>query len=132
MHNKKLGNHFEAELCETLADEGFWCHNLAQNSDGQPADVIAVKDGQAYLIDCKVCSRGRFQFDRIEDNQRYSMELWRECGNGEGLFALSFSGQIYMVGIESMWNCRNRHASMTEELAAAYGCPLGEWLWVRR
>ena len=132
MSNKKLGNNFETELCEILAEEGFWCHNMAQNSDGQPADVIAVKEGDAYLIDCKVCSRGRFSLSRIEENQSLSMELWRDCGNGEGLFALNFSGEIYMVGLESLRNCRNHHASMTKELAAVYGVPLGEWLWVRR
>ena len=132
MSNKKLGNTFETELCEILAEEGFWTHNLAQNSDGQPADVIAVKSGEAYLIDCKVCSRGRFQFSRIEENQQFSMELWRECGNGEGWFALQFASQVYMVDLPSMWNCKNRHASMTEELAAMYGVPLGEWLWCRR
>ena len=132
MSNKKLGNSFEAEFCETLAEEGFWTHNLAQNSAGQPADVIAVKNGDAYLIDCKVCSRGRFSFDRIEANQVLSMELWRDCCNGEGWFALDFSGEVYMVTLYSMWNCKNRHASMTKELAAAYGIPLGEWLWVRR
>ena len=54
MSNKKLGNSFEAELCEILSQHGFWAHNLAQNAAGQPADVIAVKDGEAFLIDCKV------------------------------------------------------------------------------
>lgn len=132
MSNKKLGNSFESEFCETLAEEGFWCHNMAQNADGQPADVIAVKGGDAYLIDCKVCSRNRFQFSRIEDNQRLSMEMWRECGNGEGWFALRFASQVYMVDLPSMWNCMNRHASMTEDLATMYGVPLGDWLWERR
>lgn len=132
MSNKKAGNQFETELCEILAEEGFWTHNLAQNSDGQPADVIAVKEGTAYLIDCKVCSRDRFPFSRIEENQSLSMEWWRDCGNGEGLFALEFSDQVYMVTLGSMWNCRNRHASMTKELAAVYGCTLGDWLWDKR
>ena len=45
MSNKKLGNSFEAELCEILSMYGFWAHNLAQNSDGQPADVLASKNG---------------------------------------------------------------------------------------
>ena len=132
MSNKKLGNSFESELCEILAEEGFWTHNLAQNSDGQPADVIAVKNGEAYLIDCKVCSRGRFSFNRIEENQTLSMELWRDCGNGEGLFALEFSDDVYMVTLDSIWNCRNRHQSMTRELAATYGERLNDWLWCRR
>ena len=132
MSNKKLGNSFESELCETLSEEGFWCHNLAQNSAGQPADVIAVKNGEAYLIDCKVCSRDRFSFNRIEENQALSMELWRECGNGYGWFALQFKGQVYMVDLQSIWNCQCRHSSMTEELAATYGTTLGDWLWCRR
>lgn len=132
MSNKKVGNQFETELCEILAEEGFWCHNLAQNSDGQPADVIAVKNGEAYLIDCKVCSRDTFPISRIEENQMLSMELWRDCGNGEGLFALEFSDQVYIVTLDSLLNCGNHRASMTKELVATYGVPLGEWLWVRR
>ena len=132
MSNRKSGNQFEAEFCEILAEEGFWTHNLAQNSAGQPADVIAVKEGKAYLIDCKVCSRDRFSFSRIEGNQFMAMELWRDCGNGEGLFALEFSDQVYMVTLDSLQNCRNRYQSMTRELAAAYGCTLGDWLWDKR
>ena len=52
--NKKNGNHFEEEFCELLALHGFWAHNMAQNQVGQPADVIAVKNGIPVLIDCKV------------------------------------------------------------------------------
>lgn len=132
MSNKKLGNDFESDFCEILAEEGFWVHNLAQNSAGQPADVIAVKEGNAYLIDCKVCSRDRFPIDRIEPNQVMAMDLWRECGNGEGWFALEFSKDVYMVSLESMWNCKNSHQSMTSELAEIYGVRLSEWLWDRQ
>lgn len=56
MVNKIAGNRFEAELCGILAEHGFWAHNMAQNQAGQPADIIAVKDGWAVLIDCKLCS----------------------------------------------------------------------------
>lgn len=52
--NRKIGNSFETEFCELLFQHGFWCHNMAQNAAGQPADVIAVKGKTAYLIDCKV------------------------------------------------------------------------------
>lgn len=75
MVNKTLGNHFEGELCELLAENGFWAHNLAQNQAGQPADVIAVKNDVAILIDCKVCSNDRFSLSRIEDNQEMAMTL---------------------------------------------------------
>ena len=129
MSNKSMGNHFETELCEILSEHGFWAHNLAQNASGQPADIIAVKEGEAYLIDCKVCSTGKFSFNRIEDNQDLAMDLWDECGNGDGLFALKFETEIYLVDRESILNCSNLHPAMTEELAATYGESLDEWLW---
>ena len=132
MSNKKLGNQFETEFCEILAEEGFWCHNMAQNSAGQPADVIAAKDGVPYLIDCKVCTNDIFKFDRIEENQSLAMELWHDCGNGERWFALEFSDGVYMVSMTSMRNCRNRHKSMTRDLATVYGSALRDWLWFRR
>lgn len=132
MSNKKSGNQFETELCEILAEEGFWCHNLAQNAAGQPADVIAVKDGDAYLIDCKVCSQGKFAFSRIEDNQELAMGLWRDCGNGIGWFALKFADdEIYMVDIVSMRHARNRQSVMTRDVAEMYGYTLEEWLGSR-
>ena len=41
--NRKVGNGFEKDLCRDLAKCGFWAHNLAQNSQGQPFDVIAAR-----------------------------------------------------------------------------------------
>ena len=78
---------------------GFWCHNLAQNSSGQPADVIAARNGQSYLIDCKVCSTDKgFALSRVEGNQELSMSLWEECGNGQGWFAMKLpTGDIFMI-----------------------------------
>jgi Holliday junction resolvase len=99
MSNKKSGNQFESELCEILSAYGFWCHNLAQNSAGQPADVIAVRNGKAYLIDCKVCSTDKgFALSRVEDNQELAMNLWYECSNGTAWFAMKLpTGDIFMV-----------------------------------
>lgn len=89
MSNKKIGNNFESELSEILFAYGFWVHPLSQNSAGQPADVIAVRNGKAYLIDCKVCSTDKgFDLNRIEENQDLAMSLWNECGNGQGWFAM--------------------------------------------
>ena len=93
MINKTVGNQFEREFCETLSDAGFWVHNFTQNSSGQPADVIAVREGNAFLIDCKVCTHNSFSLARIEENQSYSMEKWNECMNGIGLFALRVRGR---------------------------------------
>ena len=95
--NRKLGNDFETEFCEILAEHGFWVHNFALKKSGQPADVIAVKNGIAYLIDCKVCENDNFPLSRIEENQKLSMMLWEDCGNGRGWFALKTSKGIYMI-----------------------------------
>lgn len=97
MTNKKLGNDFETKLCEDLFYHGYWAHNMAQNASGQPADVIAVKDGMAFLIDCKVCSGKGFALSRMEENQDLSMELWQACGNGVGWFAILVGEEVYML-----------------------------------
>ena len=97
--NKEIGNSFEEELCEILAKHGFWAHNMASKQAGQPADVIACRNKQGYLIDCKVCSTSAgFSLDRIEYNQDLAMTLWHDTGNGEGWFAFKISERdIYML-----------------------------------
>ena len=131
MSNKKSGNQFEAELCEILSKHGFWVHNLAQNSAGQPADVIAVKNGSAYLIDCKVCSNGRFALGRIEENQSLAMELWRDCGNGNGWFALKFGDKIHMVSHYLLQLLGKKNSSITEKMLQVTDLTLEKWLEVR-
>jgi len=100
MTNKKLGNDFESLFCEMLSEHGFWVHNMAQTQSGQPADVIATRNGKSYLIDCKVCSSRGFALSRIEENQELSMNLWKQCGNGDGLFAFLIGEQ---VALTTLW-----------------------------
>jgi Holliday junction resolvase len=130
MSNKKLGNSFEAELCEILSMYGFWCHNLAQNAAGQPADVIAAKNGKAYLIDCKVCSTKRgFAFDRIEDNQDLAMKLWGECGNGQGWFAMKLpTDDIIMLPHFALKAWSFDHSHMTLSEIVEMGKPIEKWV----
>ena len=105
VNNRKLGNRFEKDLAKQLANLGFWVHLLKQNVDGQPADIIAVKDNRAVLIDAKVCSGGKFRTDRIESNQEASMQVWRRNGNQEWWFAcLMPDGEIRMLdGIKASY-----------------------------
>ena len=130
MSNKKVGNHFETELCETLAMYGFWCHNLAQNSAGQPADVIAVKNGRAYLIDCKVCSTDKgFALSRVEDNQAFSMELWNECGNGQGWFAIKLpTDDIIMLTYFDIKACSHTQSYLSPAEIYEIGKPIEKWV----
>lgn len=97
MNNKKLGNSFEQELSEVLSKYGFWVHCMAMNKSGQPADIIAVKNKKAHLIDAKVCSSRGFALSRVEENQDLAMTLWFERGNGQGWFAIKMNEEIYML-----------------------------------
>ena len=132
MINKKLGNDFEQELCEILADAGFWVHNFANRKNGQPADIIAVKSGGAYLIDAKVCSYEVFPFKRIEDNQQLAMDMWIECGNIEPYFALKARNEVYMVGYVTIKNLiRKGKKQLNLEDMNKYGTRLSTWLRIR-
>lgn len=98
MSNRSDGNQFESYLCRRLYDHGFWTHNLAQNKAGQPADIIAVRNGRAFLIDAKACTANKFCLSRVEANQQGAMTIWKECGNQDAYFAVRFPNQeIYMV-----------------------------------
>ena len=131
MTNKKLGNDFEADLCEMLFKEGFWVHNFTQNQAGQPADIIAVKNGKAFLIDAKVCSDNKFSLSRIEENQKNSMDLWNDyCGNGTGWFALLVGDEVFMMAyshIEVM-NTVNFKPTLTLSDIVEKGMTLRKWV----
>lgn len=126
--NRKIGNDFEQELCELLFENGFWAKNLKQDNSGQPADVIAVKNGRAYLIDCKVCSNKAFKLDRVEENQQLAMELWKQCGNGNGLFAVKIDYDIYMINYSTITFFLEKFSSLNAETIAVLGVHIGEWV----
>lgn len=130
MSNKKVGNQFEAELCEILSMYGFWCHNMAANAAGQPADVLAAKNGKAYLIDCKVCSTDKgFDLRRMEENQDLAMELWRDCGNGPGWFAMKLpSDDIIMLPhlVVKAWEFNHSYLTLAEIFEM--GKPIEKWV----
>lgn len=129
MSNKKIGNDFEKELCEVLAEYGFWVHNFTQNQDGQPADIIAVKNKKAYLIDGKVCitSKG-FKLSRLEENQILSMQLWESCGNGSGWFALKLGTGIYMLPLFTMLAFQNSQSYISLTEIAECGADFEKWV----
>ena len=127
--NKKLGNDFEQELCQILADAGYWVHNFASRKNGQPADIIAVKNGKAYLIDAKECTREIFPIKRVEYNQELSMGLWIECGNETPYFALKARNEIYMVSYVTIKNLiRKGKKQLNLEDMNKYGTRLATWL----
>lgn len=126
--NRKVGNDFETEFCEILAKNGYWVHNFALKKSGQPADVIAVKNKTANIIDCKVCENDKFPLSRIEENQRLSMELWTSCRNGQGWFALRTSKGIYMMRLLDLLELSKTKKTLNLTDIIENSVSLEEWL----
>lgn len=98
MNNKKLGTEFEREFCKLLAGRGYWVHFISPAANGgQPFDIIAVKDGDAYAFDCKTSAVARFTFARVEPNQRCAFERWLACGNTMPRIAVKYKENIYLI-----------------------------------
>ncbi len=128
--NKKLGNDFEQELCDKLSEYGFWVHCMAMNKSGQPADVIAVRNGKAYLIDAKVVSSNRgFPLSRVEDNQDLAMDLWNDKGNGQGWFAFKLpTNVIYMIPHFCIKAYMVQQSKLSIAEITTLGKPLEKWV----
>ena len=127
--NRRDGVRFEKELCELLSGFGFWAHDLAQNSQGQPFDVIAARNGCTSPIDCKVCSKNIFKTERVEENQYLAMRLWEQTGNGSGWFALKLNdGSVYMISLAGMETQMFTKTVISEREIRSLGVPLAEWV----
>ena len=132
MINKKLGNKLEKELSEILYNAGYWVHLLNQNKNGQPADIIAVKNKKAYLIDAKVCSLEKFAFKRVEENQRLSMQMFIECGNTTPYFALKARNEIYMLSYKTIRDLiKQGKKQLNFEEINKYSTRLSTWLRIK-
>ena len=96
--NKEIGTAFERKFCSWLAGRGYWVHFLAPDSRGaQPFDVIAAKDGQTMVVDCKTSSRPIFSIDRLEENQRFAFEKWMACGNSVPFVSILYKDNLYII-----------------------------------
>ena len=132
MNNKQAGNKFEKELSEILYGAGYWVHLLNQNKNGQPADIIAVKNKKAYLIDAKVCSLEKFAFKRVEENQHLSMQMFIECGNTTPYFALKARNEIYMLSYKTIRDLiKQGKKQLNFEEINKYGTRLSTWLRIK-
>lgn len=129
--NRSVGNRFEAELCEILAQHGFWAHNMQQNSAGQPADIIAVRGAFHTLIDCKhIAGNDGFPFSQIRENQRSAMKMFqRKCGQ-LCYFAFKLPDDtIWLITLERMDTLINRKKTrLTDEEIRTQTWSLESWL----
>lgn len=90
---KKLGNEYEQLFLKKLQSKGFWCHLFAYKPEGQPCDVVAIKNGVGCLFDVKHCNKDRFSFDDVRPNQETCFEYSTQCGNKILGFAIWFEKQ---------------------------------------
>jgi len=96
------GARFEKWFQNDLKRMGYWALRIPTGADGsQPADIIAVRDGHAMLVDCKVVGNksGRFPFTRVEENQKLAYIKWARTGNGcdTYYFAMLWEDKVYMI-----------------------------------
>ncbi len=98
MNNKKLGTDFEQEICAKLANLGYWVHFITPDNRGaQPFDIIAMKGGIAYAVDCKTCVSDTFSISRLEDNQIFAFEKWIRCGGTDPIIAVKHEGEVWPI-----------------------------------
>lgn len=104
MNNKKLGNDFEKEYAEILRKKGYWVTFLfpRQHIGSQPADLIAIKNNEPILIDCKTCKTHLFPIARIEENQRQAFRRYRKCGNRKFILAVKYNNKIYEINMKDI------------------------------
>ena len=88
--NKNIGNLYEFKLMDLLAKNGWWCHLLAYRPEGQPCDVIALKNNKCLLVDVKHCAEKKFYFRNIQPNQRNCFKMAYDKGNTNCGFAIYF------------------------------------------
>ena len=129
--NRSNGGRFEQRMAEILALNGYWAHCMVQSKAGQPADIVAVKGGYHTLIDCKVISDNKgFPFERIEENQRLAMKMFKERCGESGWFALQLpDNTIWMYSMS--WFDRAMKAGktrVTEDDIRKCPWPLERWL----
>ena len=71
----KIGTKSEKDLAKLLRKFGFWNYNMPVKTNGQPCDIVAIRENVPFLIDSKhTAKKPSFSFDRIEDNQKAAMD----------------------------------------------------------
>lgn len=123
MNNKKLGTEWEHKVCEYLSKNGYWAHFIVPDARGaQPFDIIAVKDGEAFAIDCKTCVSNTFNISRLEDNQIMAFGKWLACENSNAFIAVEHNKHLHWIDYEELMDKKsikltddNREYNYTEE-----------------
>lgn len=72
--NIKTGTQAEEAVAKYISKKGFWVGDFNKGSSGsQPFDQIALTHNVTLAYDVKHCAENRFDFTRVEENQRLSL-----------------------------------------------------------
>ena len=97
------GAEFETQVCKWFKSHGYWALNIPKNKYGaQPFDVLAIKGGEIWAVDCKVCGEKRLPLDRIEDNQWLAFESMTKLTNARCGFMCWHGGKMNFVEFEDV------------------------------
>lgn len=106
--NKSKGSKFEEDFAIALTNDGYWVHLVAgaSHTGSQPCDLIAIRTGETYLIDCKTLENktGAFPLNRVEENQRLAFEKYVKCKNNPQnfLLAILWNNSVYLVPFKNI------------------------------
>lgn len=107
MSNRTDGTRFEREVAQQLKASGYWVLQIPQSTSGQPADLLAIRGDEIKLIDCKLAYSGRFEFKRIEPNQREAMKMFQKRTNGKASFMIRFLEEVQELNFDQVIEFEN-------------------------
>lgn len=95
----KIGTEYEVELAKWLKNHKFWAYNMPRKTNGQPCDIVAIKNNTAILMDAKHVRKEEisFPFSRIEPNQISSFAY------AKGFANISYLGFAIFFERENEW-----------------------------
>lgn len=125
--NKANGNELERIFAKTLSVKGCWVHRVQDNANGQPFDIISIKNNIPYVYDCKDCKNDIFVFNRIEDNQRLAFNRFLYCGNIGCYIAVRFKtagNKVYLLNYEIIkeWETQGKKQISYKEVENGHIC----------
>lgn len=105
--NKKLGNDFEKEFAQILANEGYWALLVTPKGyvNSQPMDIIATKNNIFYGFECKTLHSRykRFSLNRLEENQRQAFKKLKKIGTNNYFLVIKYNNEtIYLIPFEEI------------------------------
>ena len=68
--NKANGNELERIFAEALSVKGRWVHRVQDNANGQPFDIISIRNNIAFVYDCKDCKNDIFVLDILREEMK--------------------------------------------------------------